>query len=122
MKSLNGISIAFLNKNVEEGDSINWLNVLKVLSVNDCCFSSSVANGDVVGFTAEQGQFFMPFSQAMTPGIWKIIGAWLTAGTQRALRIKIGKAELEASSLVELMDLLNRALLIYDENQKTNIY
>jgi hypothetical protein len=71
-------------------------------------------------FTSTQNHIFMPFSQAVVPEIWKIIAIWLAANAQRSLRLKIGEAEFEASSLVEIIDLLNRALLIYNLNYEFN--
>lgn len=107
-----------MSPNAKEGDLTTWHNILKALSANDCCFSSPVLHNGMAA--SGQSQFFMPFFQAITPGVWKKIATWLAADSQRSLRVKIGKAELEVSSLLELIELLSEALLIYGSGQITN--
>jgi len=118
LEGLNGIHLALLSPSIEESGSGGWLNFFNAQSSNDSCFDGSITDSDVAFLSSGERQIFLPFAQAVAPEIWKIIATWLAAGSQRSLRVKIGEAELEANSLADLIDLLNRALSIYDSGQK----
>ncbi|WP_336335697.1 hypothetical protein [Pseudomonas putida] len=113
MQELKGIHLALIDSNAEESNSSAWFTLAKVLSANDCCYDNLLYHDNAVPCGAEQSRLFMPFSQAIAPGIWKIIATWLAADERRKLRVTIGRVELEANALVDLIALLNRALAIY---------
>jgi len=120
VEKLSGVFLVLMESGVETTGSSDWVDIFNALSANDRCFCSPANRNDMAVFTSTQNHIFMPFSQAVVPEIWKIIAIWLAANAQRSLRLKIGEAEFEASSLVEIIDLLNRALLIYNLNYEFN--
>ncbi|WP_322359264.1 hypothetical protein [Pseudomonas sichuanensis] len=120
MEKLSGIYLVLMESGVKASGSTDWADIFNALSANDRCFNSPMVRNDIAVFTSSQSHVFMPFSQAVVPAVWKVIATWLAANTQRSLRLIIGESVLEANSLVEIIELLNRALLIYDLNQEFN--
>lgn len=113
MRSLKGICISFIDPVGEAMDAASVVNIAECFSANDFCFHSPGTNGFVAFGATRCNQFFMPFSQAVTPKIWGVIGTWLAAGERRRLQIIVGEEKSETDSLSGVLEKLERILCAF---------
>ncbi len=113
MQSLKGVCISFIDPAGEVMDATSVVNIAECFSANDFWFHSPGDNGFVAFGATRCNQFFMPFSQAVTPKIWGVIGTWLAAGETRRLQITVGEEKSEADSLSGVLENLERILYTF---------
>lgn len=113
MQSLNGICISFIDPAGEVMDAGSVVAIAACFSANDFWFDFPDANGFVAFGATRCNQFFMPFSQAVTPKIWGVIGTWLAAGEKRRLQITVGEEKSETDSLSGVLEKLERILYTF---------
>ena len=113
MQLLKGICISFIDPAGEVMDAASFVNISECFSANDFWFDFPDANAFVVFGATRCNQFFMPFSQAVAPKIWGVIGTWLAAGEKRRLQITVGEEKSETDSLSGVLDKLERILYTF---------
>ncbi len=113
MQLLKGIYISFIDPAGEVMDAASLVNIAECFSANDFWFDFPDANAFVAFGATRCNQFFMPFSQAVTPKIWGVIGTWLAAGEKRRLQITVGEEKSETDSLPGVLEKLERILYTF---------
>jgi len=113
MHSLKGICISFVDPAGEAMDAASMLAIAACFSANDFLFDLSDTNGLVAFGTTSCNHFFMPFSQAVTPKVWGVIGTWFAANEKRRLHITVGKEKSETDSLSGVLENLERILYTF---------
>ncbi len=91
----------------------------KALRVQGVDFSWSLAVREAVGAEAIPflGTFGIKVASVMGPIVATGVGAWLHARYGREVRVKIGGIEVEAQTVEEIDELLNRAKDFAERNQ-----
>ena len=112
MQSLKGICIYFIDPTGKVMDTASAVNIAECFSANDCWFYPPEINGFVASCDTRCNRFFMPFSQAVTPKIWGVIGTWLAAGEKRKLKITVGEEISVSDSLSGVLEALERILFM----------
>lgn len=95
-------------------DVASVVNIAECFSANDFWFYPPMSNEFVAFGATRCNLFFMPFSQAVTPKIWGVIGAWLAGGEKRRLQITVGEEKSETDSLSGVLEVLERILFIFN--------
>jgi hypothetical protein len=64
------------------------------------------------------GEFVLPFAQIAGPAIGVAVAAWLQGRAGRKLRLRVGNVEIEAATMHELGQLLDRAIARREHQSK----
>lgn len=87
-------------------------------SANDCYFYALSLEEIDLHLDKIGNSWFLPFSLASAPKLWHEIGQWLMEDFNRKIKLRIGSEEFEKRSLIEIMDFLYRAIIIYESRDK----